>query len=135
MRRYFAGTCVAALVIAMAASDANATGDISCQGVDGSDAQVDLNIGSLPVLAILRATIAAGGQVWSTQPGKGETEISVGQAVETGNMLIADFTDPNIVDIVASLRLFSAEEGGDFVRAGTLRIAGQGAHALSCDGP
>ncbi len=114
---------------------AHATGDIGCSGVDGSDATVDLNIGTLPVLQILRATITTGGQVWSTQPGKGETEIIVGQAVATGNMLIADFTDNNIVDIVASLRLFDAEEGGDFVRAGTLRISGHGAHAVSCEGP
>lgn len=123
-----------ALTLALAGA-AHATGDISCQGVAGSDASVDLNIGSLPVLQILNATISTGGQVWSTQPGKGETEIIVGQAAETGNMLIADFTDPNVVDIVASLRLFSAEEGGDFARAGTLTIAGHGAHAVSCVGP
>ncbi|MEZ5809922.1 MAG: hypothetical protein R3D45_00780 [Rhizobiaceae bacterium] len=126
----------AAVTLALAgATTAHATGDISCQGVDGSDASVDLNIGSLPVLQILNATIATGGQVWATQPGKGDTEIIVGQAAETGNMLIADFTDPNIVDIVASLRLFSATEGGDFVRAGTLTIMGHGAHAVSCIGP
>lgn len=118
-----------------ATTQASATGDISCQGVSGSDATVDLNIGSLPVLNILRATISVGGQVWSTQPGKGETEIIVGQAAEDGNLLIADFTDPNVVNIIASLRLLSAEEGGDFVRAGTLTVAGHGAHAVSCEGP
>lgn len=114
---------------------AHATGDITCQGVSGSDATVDLNIGTLPVLNILRATITTGGQVWSTQAGKGETEIIVGQAAESGNLLIADFTDPNIVDVIVSLRLLSAEEGGDFVRAGTLTIMGNGAHAVSCEGP
>lgn len=121
--------------IAIASTPAMATGDISCSGMDGSATSVDLNIGTLPVLQILRATIALDGQIWSTQPGKGETEIIVGQAAETGNMLIADFTDPNIVDIVASLRLFSAEEGNDFVRAGTLTVVGAGAHAVSCTGP
>lgn len=118
-----------------ATTHASATGDISCQGVSGSDATVDLNIGSLPILSIIRATISVGGQVWSTQPGKGETEIIVGQAAEDGKLLIADFTDPNVVDIVASLRLLSAEEGGDFVRAGTLTVTGHGAHAVSCEGP
>lgn len=133
MKRF--GMSTVAIAAWMFALPAHATGDISCSGVDGSDATIDLNIGSLPVLQILRATITTGGQVWSTQPGKGETEIIVGQAAATGNMLIADFTDNNIIDIVASLRLFDAEEGGDFVRAGTLTIAGNGAHAVSCEGP
>ncbi len=135
MRRlaYRLGALVAATMTFV--PNAYATGDIGCAGAGGADATVDLNIGSLPVLNILSATITANGQVWSTQPGKGETEIITGQAAETGHILIADFTDVNVTGVVASLRLFSAEEGGDFVRAGTLTIAGHGAYAIVCEGP
>ncbi|MEX0347559.1 MAG: hypothetical protein AB3N20_21730 [Rhizobiaceae bacterium] len=124
-----------AMAVCLVSGAAHATGDIGCSGVDGSDATVDLNFGTLPVLSILNATITTGGKVWTTQAGKGETEIIVGQAAETGNMLIADFTDANVEQILISLRLFSAEEGGDFVRAGTLTIKDYGAHAVSCEGP
>lgn len=124
-----------AMAVCLISSAAHATGDIGCSGVDGSDATVDLNFGTLPVLNILNATVTAGGKVWATQAGKGETEIIVGQAAETGNMLIADFTDVNVEQILISLRLFSAEEGGNFVRAGTLTIKDHGAHAISCEGP
>ncbi len=126
---------VLAVAVCLMSSAAHATGDISCGGVNGSDATVDLNFGTLPVLSILNATITTAGKVWTTQPGKSETEIIVGQAAETGNMLIADFTDVNVEQILISLRLFSAEEGGNWVRAGTLTIKDHGAHAVSCVGP
>lgn len=125
----------AGVLMALAPTNANATGDISCNGVDGSDATIEFNFGLLPVLNILGASVSAGGDVWSTRPGKGETEIIVGQAAETGNMLIADFTDPNVEQVLVSLRLLSAEQDGDFVRAGTLTIKDHGAHAVVCVGP
>lgn len=135
MRRTMIAFCAASIAALGAASSAHATGNISCNGVDGSDATIEFNFGTLPVLNILGASVSAGGAVWSTQPGKGETEIIVGQAAEDGNLLIADFTDPNVEQVLISLRLLSAQEGGDFVRAGTLTIAGHGAHAVVCVGP
>lgn len=133
LRHYkFAAIALAGI---LTSNPAYATGDIGCRGVDGSDATVDINFGLLPVLQILSATITAGGKTWSTRPGDGIIEIVAGQSVATGNMLIADFTDVDVIDIVASLRLFDAEEGDDFVRAGTLWIDGYGAHAIVCAGP
>ena len=36
---------------------------------------------------------------------------------------------------IAELRLFKAREGDAYAYGGTLRIAGQGAWAVSCSGP
>jgi hypothetical protein len=36
---------------------------------------------------------------------------------------------------LAELRLFKASEGETYARAGTLRIVGMGAWAVSCEGP
>ncbi len=125
-----------ALTLSIAtALPARATGDIDCKAVDGSDAELTLNIGTLPVLNILAATIVVNDTVWSTNPGKGEIEIIVGQAAEDGNLLIADFTDTNVLGIVASLRLLQADARDDFVRAGTLEITGTSAHGMLCVGP
>ncbi len=135
MKQRRIGLVAIALAGAMLSNLAHATGDIGCTGVDGSDADIDVNFGFLPVLQILNATITARGKTWSTRPGDGVTEIVAGQSVATGNMLIADFTDVHVLNIIASLRLFDAEEGDDFVRAGTLWIDGHGAHAVVCAGP
>ncbi len=135
MRRLATQISAAAIAALAAVTQSHATGNIGCTGVDGSDASIEFNFGTLPVLHILGASVSAGGNVWSTQPGKGETAIIVGQAAEDGNLLIADFTDPNVEQVLISLRLLRAVEGGDFVRAGTLTIAGHGAHAVVCVGP
>lgn len=58
-----------------------------------------------------------------------------GQAFREESRLMVDFTDPNIERIVAELRLFEAFEERDHAMAGTLRVPGQGAYALTCTGP
>ena len=50
--------------------------------------------------------------------------ISVGQAFEDSEKILVDFTDDGVSSIVASLRLFKASEGDDYVTGGTLRVTG-----------
>ncbi|MDF1600101.1 hypothetical protein PZ895_09955 [Mesorhizobium sp. YIM 152430] len=120
-------------MMALCAGSAHASGTIACVSDDG--ASVELTLASLPVLSVAGATIAAGEGGWTTlEDGDGQPVV-VGQAARHGDLVVVDFTDPNIERIVAELRLLSATEEHDQVTAGTLRIAGQGAHALTCVGP
>jgi hypothetical protein len=121
------------LMMALCAGSAHASGTISCVSDDG--ASVELTLGSLPVLSVVGAAIAAGEGRWTTlEDGDGQPVV-VGQSARYGDLVVVDFTDPNIERLVAELRLLSAPEERDHVTAGTLRIAGQGAHALTCVGP
>lgn len=117
-----------------AASPAFATGELICSD-PGGEASVDFGIGRVPVLAIVSAHITANGQVWSTQPGKGEIEVIVGQAADDGRYLIADFTDPNVEQVLVSVRLLRSIEGEDYAQAGTLTVPGSNAYPLVCDEP
>ena len=111
---------------------ASATGSITCQGPQAS---VALGIGSLPVLAIVSARIEAEGEVWSLEGAQGGTPIVVGQAARTQAWTVVDFADPNLVEVLAELRLIRASEGSDTAEVGTLRLPGRGVHALVCEGP
>lgn len=128
--RLLAATFASLLV---AVGSAGATGSIECADAAG-EASVSLTIGSLPVLSVVGATIEADGMRWSLD-GAGEGAIAVGQAFQEADAIRVDFTDPNVESVVAALRLFSAHEGRHSAMAGTLRIAGRGAWALSCIGP
>lgn len=115
------------------AAPAAATSTVDCEAADGG-ASLSLLIGSLPVLNVLRLEITVGEASWSTEEGGGEP-IRIGQAFRDGERWLIDATDPNVEDIVAEVRLTGASEGPDTVLAGTLRIAGKGAFAVSCIGP
>jgi hypothetical protein len=121
------------LMMALSAGSAHASGTISCVSDDG--ASVELTLGSLPVLSVVGAQIAAGEERWTTLEGGEGQPVVVGQAARHGDLIVVDLTDANIERVVAELRLLSAAEERDHVTAGTLRIAGQGAHAMTCVGP
>jgi hypothetical protein len=121
------------LMMALSAGSAHASGTISCVSDDG--ASVELTLGSLPVLSVVGVGIAAGEQRWTTIDGRDDQPIIMGQAARYGDLFVVDVADPNIERIVAELRLLSATEERDHVTAGTLRIVGQGAYALTCVGP
>ena len=124
----------AGLIVAALAAPAAATESIVCAS-DDKAASIDLLVGlGLDVVSIARATVASGGKTWATDA-SGEQKIAVGQAFEDAEKLIVDFTDEGVSAIVASLRLFKASEGEDFVEGGTLRVAGVGAWAVTCSGP
>ncbi|MCO6390404.1 hypothetical protein GTW25_05105 [Aliihoeflea aestuarii] len=94
---------------------------------------MDLTIGSLPVLSVIAGGISIGER--SLSIGGAENAVIVGQAFREDNRISVDFTDPNVERIVAELRLFEALEERDHAMAGTLRVIGQGAYALTCVGP
>jgi hypothetical protein len=123
----------ALLAVPLTASPALATGSIFCEGV-GDDVSIEFTIGSLPVLAIVAAQVTAGDEVWATADG-GDHQIAVGQAFAERGQLLADFVDTNFERVLVRLRLVSASEGDDEIRAGTLVIVDRGAWPVVCVGP
>lgn len=112
-----------ALVASLAlAAPAAASGGFYCQG-DGVTA--DIATGRLPVLQVIGASISAGDNTWSTGPERGEgTPFVVGQAFADSQQVLIDFTDPNIEDVLVSLRLrFDGDD--DRPLTGTLSVAGE----------
>jgi hypothetical protein len=126
-------SALATLAWVAVASPASATGSIDCEAVEGG-ARVAMTVGSLPVLHVVHMEIVANDRTWSTVE-SGDAAIRVGQAFRDGDRWLIDATDPNIESVVAEIRLNGASDGRDMVMAGTLKIAGSGAYAISCVGP
>ena len=128
---------LAAAMLAVApASPALATEWLNCADRDGA-AGIDLLLGAMDVAAVVGISISAGERSWASavEYGPGEP-VAVGQAFETQDALLLDVMDANMMAVVAQLRLFKAEEGdAPMAYGGTLRIAGEGAWAVSCTGP
>ena len=124
---------VAALVVIIAAAPAAATGTVACEAGEGG-AGLLLTIGSLPVLSVVHMELTDGEKTWSTSDG-GDVAVVVGQAFRDGNRWLIDATDPNIEAVVGEIRLMEAIEGTSVALAGTLRISGIGAFAVTCIGP
>ena len=119
-------------LFALCSGPAHATGDISCSGTT-DNVSVDMLVGRLPVLSVLRAVIQIGEKTWSTDqnvsPG---TPITVGEAFEDERHLRVDFTDGNVEEIVGKLRAFSLEEGENYVSGGVFSFKGEGAFLVDC---
>ena len=124
---------LAALLLIAGISPTAATGTVDCEAADGA-ASLMLTIGSLPVLGVVHMEVTAGDRTWSTGDG-GDDAISVGQAFRDGERWLIDATDSNIEGVVAEVRLNQAVEEGDVALAGTLKIRGSGAWAITCIGP
>jgi hypothetical protein len=134
----FAGTSGSGAILAVSlliagASTAFATGTVTCETAEGG-AGLELTIGTLPVLGVVSLSFTDGERTWSTGP-DGDVSIVVGQAFEDGDRWLIDATDPNIEGVVGEIRLNEAIEGGDMALAGTLRIPGSAAFAVTCIGP
>ena len=119
------------LIIA-ATVPAKATEWLNCS--NGDKASFNVLLGNMNVIAVDTIEVEAGGKKWSTRDA-GATPITKGQAFETVDQIYIDVTDEKMDAIVAQLRLFKASEGDDYVSAGTLRVAGVGAWAVTCSGP
>ena len=117
------------------ATPALATEWVNCRDADGA-ASFDFLVGTLDVLSIVGLTVSVGDKVWASDVAYGPGEpASVGQAYENDQMILVDVMDASLAARVAELRLFKASEGdGALVYAGTLRIPGHGAWAVSCTG-
>lgn len=129
MRRF-----AAILLLPLLAGPASATGSIGCEGAGDDDVSIELTIGSLPVLAVLGASIRVGDDFWSTGDDTAN-RIAVGQAFSEERRVLVDFVDPNFETVLARLRLVSADEGKDQALAGTLAVSGRGAWPVVCIGP
>ena len=114
------------------AAPAQATEWLNCS--DGDKASFNVLLGNMNVIAVDTIEVEAGGKKWSTRDA-GATPITKGQAFETADQIYIDVTDDKMDAIVAQLRLFKASEGEDYVSAGTLKVAGVGAWAVTCSGP
>ncbi|MEQ1769501.1 MAG: hypothetical protein ABL879_06635 [Devosia sp.] len=127
----------AAIMVALGGltTPALATEWVSC-AAPGGEASFDFLVGSLDILAIAGLNISVGEKVWASDVAYGPGDpVAVGQAFEDATTIRIDAMDDAISQKVAELRLFKAEEGDMSVYAGTLRIPGYGAWAVSCTVP
>jgi hypothetical protein len=121
--------------VALLASPAAATEWIYC-GDATNTVTIGLLMGHLDVLNVSGIILSHGDRVWASSAsyGPGE-EVGLGQGFEDNNVLYVDLMDKDFV-LLAELRLLQATEGDmPIVYGGTLRLPGQGAWAVSCEGP
>ena len=122
-------------LVAMLVVPASATEWVHCSDGQGEASFDYLSGDGLGVLAIVGLTITAGEKVWASAEAYGPGDpVSVGQGFEDADSVRVDAMDRDFVKI-AELRLFMAAEGDSYVTAGTLRMPGMGAWAVSCEGP
>ena len=126
---------LAAVIVALfaASSPARATEWMICSD-DSGKASFSVLLGAMDVIAISSLKIEVDGKTWSTVKGEG-TLVTIGQAFESDDQMLIDVTDSEVSTLVAQLRLFEASEADAVAAGGTLRIPGQGAWAVTCDGP
>ena len=127
---------VLALCLGGVAFPASATEWIDCSDA-GHLASFNFLVGTADVLSVSGMTVTAGKKAWSSQPVYGPGQpILVGQAYEDAETIRVDAMDPGLEAKIAELRLFkTGEADGDVIYGGTLHVPGQGAWAVSCDGP
>jgi hypothetical protein len=111
---------------ALGASPAHATGDISCSA---EGASVDMLVGRLQVLSILRVVITVGEETWSTDQSYAKgTPIAVGQAFEDDRLMMVDFMDDNLEQVLGRLRVVNLAD----VSAGAFAMEGKGSWIVDC---
>jgi hypothetical protein len=109
-----------------------ATEWVNCADAAGA-ATFSYLAGTLDVLSIAGLNISVGDKVWASDVVYGPGDpVVVGQAFETADTVLIDAMLPDMTAKIAELRLFKATEGDISVSAGTLRMPGQGAWAVSC---
>ena len=122
-----------AFLAVLAASPAMATEWVHCADAGGAASFDYLAGDGTGVLQVSAVTITAAEKVWASDPANGPGDpVSIGQAYEDGAMVLIDAMDKDFTKL-AELRLFKVGEGDAVALGGTLRIAGQGAWAVSCD--
>lgn len=124
-------TVAAAMFSSLAATPAAATGGIYCDGVQDSSVAAELTVPRVPGFAVVAATFSTEDATWSTLPERG-TEITLAQAAVIGALIVADFADPNAMEIVVSLRLVRGDPALSSEAAGMLSIPGHGEWPVTC---
>jgi hypothetical protein len=122
------------ILAGLMATPALATEWVNCSDREGQASFDFLSGDGLGVLSIVGLTITSGERVWANGEAYGPGDpATIGQQFEDDTTLRVDALDKDAVKF-AELRLFKASEGEDTVYAGTLRIVGMGAWAVSCTG-
>lgn len=126
----------ASLAIALAtvaSAPATATEWIYCSDPEAT-VDVGFLLGSVGAFMPAGATLRYKTQHWTTNEAYGDGALmTVGQGFSDQSMLVVDLYDEGVNAPIAELRVWKAEEGDLTAHAGTLRIPGQGAWAVSCD--
>ena len=101
-----------------------------------NEVSVGVLLGGVEFVNISGITLVANGKQWASSPTYGEGEpIGISETFIGDDQIIIDFADEENSNTLAQLRVYIAEEGEDYVQGGTLRVAGQGAWIVSCEGP
>jgi hypothetical protein len=117
----------------LAAQPALSTEWVYCNDAT-STVTAGLLMGSEP-MSVSGIILSLNDKVWASATAYGPGDlISLRQGFENEAMLYADFVDESFA-LIAELRLLKASEGEMSVSSGTLRMPGQGAWAVSCEGP
>jgi len=133
IRRTVNGSTAALVSFLFSALSAVASGDINCVATDGSGAFVNIAVGHLPVLAVLGATASDGVETWSTRESADSLGMTFGQGFMDDRQVLVDFTDPNVEQVVVSLRLFQVSGDKSFAEAGVLSFAGGSVFPVQCE--
>lgn len=105
-------------------------------GDAANDATVGVLLGGVDFVNISGVTLKANDAEWTSSPAYGPGEpIAVAQTYIGDDQIVIDFADEESSETLAQLRVYIAEEGEDYVQGGVLRVAGQGAWVVSCEGP
>jgi hypothetical protein len=122
---------LATVVVTAMAIPASATQDIECRAANNA-AWMSFAAGTPPGIGAITLSMGAGDGHWSTNNARGGTLVQVLQAFDDGEEIKIDVTAGG--ELAASLRLSFADEGGEGVFGGILRIHGVGAWPVVCGG-
>ena len=120
------------LAILFTASQAAATGGVYCDGADEDSVGAYLSVGRVPGFAVVNAHITALERTWDTGGQEGAEPIVMAQGAIVGDLIVADFTDPNVEGIVASLRVVQIHNDTGMAAAGVLSMPGIGIWPVTC---
>lgn len=121
------------LLAMVVATPASATATLACVGVDDHQVHVTLTLGNVPVLAVVNATIETPSGTYAMLPEAEHTEIIVGQAFGTPDGMSVDFADPNVQEILVTLRTMQAYSDRQAAHVGILIIEDRDVHAVTCE--
>jgi hypothetical protein len=127
-------TIIAAAMLVAMAAPASATEWIHCNDA-ADEVQIGLLAGHFTFLNVSRATLRVDEKHWSSDP-----QIEPGLPLGTAQLYFGD--DQLLVDLVdgdhellAQLRVYTADDVNAYVQGGVLRVVDHGAWIVSCEGP
>lgn len=132
MKKTFWASLIASATL-LHASPATATVSLYCDGIDEPNVSVLMTLGSLPVLAVINARIVTPQGTYAMDPSGEDVPILFGQGVASATGVSADFTDPNIEDILISLRTMQRYTEDSSTHIGLLTIENTQVFAVRCE--